>query len=194
MNISKDKLVTLQYTLTTVDDGEEIEKTEENRPFVFLCGNGLMLEDFESNLLGLSAGDKFSFELDPSQAYGEFTEEAIEDLDINIFRMEDGTIDNDVIKEGNWVPLITQDGQQIQALILSIEEETVKMDFNHPLAGETLRFEGMIQDVREPSAHELEEINQSLHGGGCGCDNEEGCCNSEKDGENKNDHECGCNC
>lgn len=177
MKIGKDAMVALQYELYGADNGDLIEKTKEEEPLVFIFGQGSMLEAFEAKVEGLSEGDSFDFKLKPEEAYGEFSEDAVQDLDINIFKREDGKIDTDVIKEGNIVPLMTQDGHQLQAVVMGVTEDKVKMDFNHPLAGETLHFKGTVQEVREATEAEL----SAIHSCGCGdsgcCEESEGSCN-----------------
>lgn len=188
MKIAKDAMVALQYELYGADSGELIEKTKEEEPLVFVFGQGTMLEAFETQVKDMEVGDTFDFKLKPEEAYGAFNEEAIQGLDIGIFKGEDGKIDTNIIKVGNVVPLMTQDGNRLQAVVLEVTDEKVKMDFNHPLAGETLHFKGIVEEVRKATEAEL----SAMHG--CGCGSGEGnCCGEEK--ENKEDCNgggCGC--
>lgn len=185
MKIAKDAMVALQYKLYGTDSEDLIEQTKEEEPLVFVFGQGMMLEAFEAQLKGLEVGAAFDFKLTPEEAYGVFNENAIQDLDINIFKGQDGQIDKNIIKEGNMVPLMTRDGQRLQAMVLGITADKVKMDFNHPLAGETLHFKGTVEEVREATEAEL----SAMHG--CGCDSsKENCC--EEDKGNCNSGGCGC--
>lgn len=186
MKIAKDAMVALQYELYGTDNGELLEKTKEEEPLVFVFGQGMMLEAFEAQLVGLEVGDDFDFKLKPEEAYGDFNEQAIQDLDIAIFKGEDGKVNTEIIKVGNIVPLMTQDGRRLQAVILEITEEKVKLDFNHPLAGETLHFKGKVEEVREATEAEL----SAMHGCGCG-GHEDDCC-EDKHQENCNGGGCGC--
>lgn len=190
MKIAKDAMVALQYELYGADNGDLIEKTKDEDPLVFLFGQGMMLEAFEAQLLGLQDGDTFDFKLKPEEAYGEFNEQAVQDLDINIFKGEDGTVDTNIIKEGNVVPLMTQDGQRLQAVVMAVTEDKVKMDFNHPLAGETLHFKGTVEEVREATEAEL----SAMHGCGCEGGGDGDCCGGEhhEDKGNCNGGGCGC--
>jgi FKBP-type peptidyl-prolyl cis-trans isomerase SlyD len=72
--------------------------------------------------------------------------------------------------------------------VLEISDESVKMDFNHPLAGEDLYFSGKVVEVREASE---EEINKMLHGG-CGCGS--GGCGSGCDDNSCSTDDSGCGC
>lgn len=190
MKIQDNAMVSLQYELYSADNAELIEKTKEEEPLVFLFGKGMMLAAFEKNLEGLKAGDSFDFKLMPQDAYGEASDEAIQELDKNIFKGQDGKIDEEVLKIGNVVPLMTKDGQRFQAVVLGVENEIVTLDFNHPLAGETLHFKGSIVEVREATEAEL----SAMLGGGCGCGNND--CEDKGEGNGnccgEEDHNCGC--
>lgn len=165
MTISKDKVVSVIYELKTDPAGEIIEKAVTETPLTFLCGAGQMLEKFESNLMGLKVGDSFDFKLDTEDAYGEASEEAVIDLPKNIFEVN-GEIDEEVISEGNVVPMQDSSGRRMNGIVLEVSENTVKMDFNHPLAGDDLYFKGEVIEVRDASEEELKEAYEPH--GGCG--------------------------
>lgn len=197
MKIQENKMVTLQYELLSGDNGELIEKTSEENPLVFIHGMGMMLPAFEANLSEKKAGDTFDFILSPEEAYGEPQEEAMQDLDINIFRMADGNIDENMLKVGNVIPLMTQDGQRLQATVKELKEEVVTMDFNHPLAGQSLHFKGTVTEVKEPSEEEISAMfgGDSCCGeehGGCGCGSGEGHKHKGNCDDDDN-HSCCCN-
>jgi len=167
MNISKDKVVSVTYELKTEPQGEVIEKAVKETPLTFLCGAGQMLEKFEENLAGLNLGDSFDFKLTASEAYGEASEEAVIDLPKNIFEV-DGKVDTEVIKEGNVVPMQDSSGRRMNGIVLEVAEETIKMDFNHPLAGDDLYFKGEVIEVREATEEEVKQANGGCSEGECG--------------------------
>jgi len=178
MKISENKYVTLTYDLN-VGEGEERELMEQataERPLEFIYGTNSMLEAFEKQIEGLSEGDTFSFRLTPDDAYGDYDEEKVLDLPKTIFEI-DGKIDENVLFEGNTVPMMDSSGNRLSGSVVSIGEETVTMDFNHPLAGELMHFEGTVKGIRDASA---EEIAALFSGGGCGCGSG-GCGDGEKD-------------
>ncbi len=156
MTITKDKVVTLTYQLRVDNkEGDVIETVEKEKPFVFLYGAGLMLPKFEENLNGLKAGDDFEFILKCEDAYGLATEEAVMDLPKNIFEVE-GKIEDGLLAEGNVIPMQNQEGHKFNGVIVEVGEETVKMDFNHPLAGDDLHFKGNIIEIRDASKEEID--------------------------------------
>ena len=174
-------MVSLTYDLHYDDvNGEMIEQATSENPLSFVFGAGLMLPKFESYLEGLEVNNPFEISLKDVDAYGELDENAIVDLPKNIFFI-DGKFDEEMIAVGNSVPMMSTSGQRLNGMVLDITEESVKMDFNHPLAGEDLFFKGEIVEVREATDDELAALVSGGCGcgsGGCGCDDgcdDEGC-------------------
>jgi len=188
LEISKHSMVTLTYDLRIDDDqGEVIEQATTDRPLQFLYGAGTMLPKFESHLAGLKEGEPFEIRLSKNDAYGDVNEDAIVELPKNVF-LVDGKFDDELIAVGNSVPMMSSNGQRLNGLVLEINDEAVKMDFNHPLAGEDLYFAGKVVEVREPSEEELAQV---LSGGGCGCGSG-GCSDDGCGSDHDHNHGCGC--
>jgi FKBP-type peptidyl-prolyl cis-trans isomerase SlyD len=127
-----------------------------------MSGVGQMIPDFENNVVGLNAGDTFSFGIAAIDAYGERTDEAIIDLDQEMFK-KDGELMEEVAL-GNVIPLQDQEGRMVPATILAINETTVTVDVNHPLAGQDLHFTGEVLEVREATGEEISHGH--VHGPG----------------------------
>jgi FKBP-type peptidyl-prolyl cis-trans isomerase SlyD len=92
--------------------------------------------------------------------------------------------------------MMSTSGQRLNGLVMEITDDIVKMDFNHPLAGENLFFKGEILEVREATD---EEIAATLGGGGCGCGSGgcgDGGCGDEEcaDGSCGSESKGGCGC
>ena len=194
MTIAKDKMVSVTYELKLDGkDGDVFEKAAKESPLVFLYGSGMMLPAFESGLSGKNPGEAFEISITAADAYGEVNEEAIVDLPKNIF-MVDGKIDEQLISPGNSVPMMSTSGQRMDGLVVSVDENTVQMDFNHPLAGEDLLFTGEILDVRDATSEELNAAYSSGCGCGSGCGDggcDSGGCESDSCGDQKSSG-CGC--
>mgnify|MGYP001002774812 CR=1 FL=1 len=193
MKISTNKSVAVTYDLN-VGEGEErelMEKATVEAPLKFIYGTGSMLPAFEKALMGLAVGDKFSFSLSPEDAYGEYNEDHVLDLPKDIFLVE-GKFDAETIQEGNTVPMMDSNGNRMNGSVLEVKEDIVVMDFNHPLAGETLHFSGDVIDIHEATAEEIAALTAGA--GGCGCgdsgcgDGGCGCGDGEEEGG------CGCGC
>ncbi len=156
MNVGENKVVSITYLLRENDaNGELIQEVNEERPFVYLFGQGGLLPAFKSNLEGLEDGDIFDFKLSKEDAYGAPSDENIIDLPKKIFEV-DGKVDESLLKVGETVPMEDQEGMPLVGIIAELGDEVVKMDFNHPLAGMDLHFCGKVLEVREPSPEELE--------------------------------------
>jgi len=165
MTIEEKKVVALSYTL--VVDGQVKDQTSNEKPLEFIFGMGYLLPKFEANVKGKSAGDKFSFTLNPEEGYGVFDPEAVVDLPKNIFEV-DGVLQEGLLTIGNSIPMMTHNGGVVTGKVIAVSDDSVKMDFNHELADKVLNFSGEIVSVREATEKELSE---GLHGERCsqGC-------------------------
>ncbi len=164
MIIEKNSVVSLTYELRSPDaNGEVVEISDKNHPLVFLFGTGGMLESFERHLAGLKKGDEFHFTLESHEAYGDIEADAVVDLPIENF-MVDGKLPEDVLTPGKVLTMQDQDGYPLRGVVKSRSLETVKMDFNHPMAGKNLNFKGNILEIRKASAEELSHGH--VHGPG----------------------------
>lgn len=164
MQITKNTVVSLSYVLKRDNaNGEIIEETKAGDPLVFLYGNGQMLPKFEDHLSTLKTGDAFEFTLTSADAYGEMDQDAVIDLEKSVF-MIDGKTDDELLAIGNVIPMRDDQGHMLQGTVVSVNEETVRMDFNHPMAGNILHFTGKVIDVRDASAEELSHGH--AHGAG----------------------------
>lgn len=169
MKIERNTFVSLTYQLRLNGaDGELIEETGNENPLEFVFGAGRMLEMFEQKLEGLGAGDAFNFELKADEAYGDINDDAIVELPKNIFEVN-GSIDEEMLSVGNTVPMQDAHGNRLNGIVLGVTDELVKMDFNHPLAGDDLFFSGSVIAVREATEDELmDACGSGCSSGGCG--------------------------
>lgn len=184
MKISANKFVAVTYDLY-VGEGEErelMEKATREVPLKFIYGTGSMIQAFEDALMGLESGAAFDFTITPENAYGEYNEDYVLDLPKNIFEV-DGKFDSEMIQEGNTVPMMDSNGNRMNGSVLEVRDDVVVMDFNHPLAGETLHFKGEVIDVHEPTAEEIAAMTAPAGGCGCGCDSCGGGCGDHEHGD-----------
>ncbi|MFR9649616.1 MAG: peptidylprolyl isomerase [Rikenellaceae bacterium] len=171
MKVENNKMVAVDYTLTV--DGQIADQSQEGAPLQFVCGTGMLLPKFEAAIMGLGAGESTSFTLEAADGYGEIAAEAIVDLPKSIF-MVDGVVAEDVLQLGNVVPMADSEGNRMMGVIREISEESVKMDFNHPMAGKTLNFEVKVVSVREVTPEDLAPKGGCSCGGDCSDSNCEG--------------------
>ena len=190
MENTPNKYIAVAYELYTVNDGksELVEKASAEEPFQFLSGFGTTIEAFENNIVNLEEGAEFDFTLTKDEAYGDYYDERVLDLEKSIFTIN-GHFDNDNIYIGAIVPLQNADGNRFPGKVLEITEDHVKMDLNAPLAGKDLNFKGSVVSSREATNDEIQAMinRMSGEGCGCGCDDCEGGC-----GDHQHDEDCGC--
>jgi FKBP-type peptidyl-prolyl cis-trans isomerase SlyD len=151
MTIEPQHVVSLTYDLYVDQDGTEVlqESATEEQPLTFLFGAGQMLPKFEENLSALSTGDAYEFRLAAGDAYGEYDEEAVANLPKEMFQGAE------IPEIGSILPLQDNNGNRFQAQVVSVAEDAVIVDLNHPMAGQELHFKGNILNVRPATEEEL---------------------------------------
>jgi len=186
MKVEKNVVVSLSYTLKNeAANGDVIEICDASKPLEFVCLTGSMLPQFEQNILGLEQGSSFEFTLSPEDAYGIQNPQALVTVKKDIFII-DGVLREDLLVIGNVLPMRNEAGNAMNGIIKEIDDESgdVIIDFNHPLAGQTLYFTGKIESLRAATE---DEVAHGLAKGGCG-----GNCGCSDSGGGCNDGDCGC--
>ncbi|MBX2953962.1 MAG: peptidylprolyl isomerase [Leadbetterella sp.] len=167
MKISDGKVVSTSYTLYTLspdDEFELVEEVGEEEPMLYLAGHSGLPPQFEENLNGLSAEDTYNFEIAPEDAFGEYYDDNVVDFSVEMFKIEDGKVPAGFLEPGNPIPFTNDDGARIQGRVKEVIDDKVVIDFNHPLAGKKLKFEGKIISVRDASPEEMDHGH--VHGPG----------------------------
>ena len=141
-------IVTLDYKL--IVEEEMLESTEDGEPIEFIQGIGQVIPGLENAIYGMKVGDQKTVEIPPEEAYGEYDPESTQEAKKDEFSEE---VPLDV---GTFMDLEDDEGDMLSDQIVAAEEETVTLDFNHPLAGKTLTFEITLTDLRSPSEEELD--------------------------------------
>ena len=197
MNKAPNKFMSVVYQLYTVADGEKTlqEETGAERPFEFITGFGIALDAFEQQVMNLEKGATFDFMLEPSQAFGEYVPEGVHKLDREVFSIN-GHFDHENIYPDAVITLTDTEEHQFMAKVVKIEEDGVTVDTNHPLAGKTLNFTGVINENRDATEEEIQHLIKHLTGGcsGCGHHHGDGCegCGDGCGHEHHHDEGCGC--
>lgn len=156
MTIEDYRIVTVSYEVReNGPEGPLLERMDVNYPFKFMFGVGQMLPGWERQLFGKKAGTGFAFLLPPEMAYGLPRTDQVIDMPIHLFYNDADQIAPELLQEGQFITLTDADGKAMNGKILSWNEQTVKVDMNHALAGKTLFFSGAVLDVREATPDEL---------------------------------------
>lgn len=195
MIAEKDNVISIVYELRSGSkEGEIVESLNPDNPLTFLFGTGGLLPKFEENLNGLSMGDNFEFLLRSEDAYGPVVENAIVHVPKSVFEI-DGKIDESLMKIGNTVPMMDAEGRRLNGKVIAVEGDAVKMDFNHPMAGNDLHFKGQVTDIRNATEEELAHGHTHGNGQGCGCGtSSESCDDTSCDVPGDQSSGCGCGC
>lgn len=184
MEISDKKVVKIHYK-GTLSDGSVFDSSEGKEPLEFVYGMGLIIPGLEKGLEGLKKGDTKKVEVKSEDAYGPVMDEAKQEVPKSQFPPE--------IELQVGMQLAAQGPQGVIPVTVSeIKDESVLVDFNHPLAGKDLTFEVTVDDIRDATEEELSHGHSHAKG-------EEGCCgggncSTEKEGDDKKEGCCGGNC
>lgn len=136
--------VRLQFSLR-LEDGTEVDGTGEGEPMEFVLGDGSMAAGLEMALLGMQSGDHETVVIGPDlSGFGSRSDDAVQDLPRSDFP------DDMDLEPGLIVAFETPTGDEVPGAIRAVNEQTVTVDLNHPLAGHELTFEVEIQDVQRP--------------------------------------------
>ncbi len=149
MTIQNDAVVTLAYSVK-LNNGQVIDEAANEDPMQYLHGYENIIPGLEAALTGLQAGAKLQVVVAPEDAYGERIDDAEEWFEREEFpadiELEPGMVFQVEDEDGNFAPIF----------IKEVQEDSVLVDFNHPLAGETLHFDVAVLGVRPATEHELE--------------------------------------
>lgn len=177
------KFVAYSYKLYDDANGNLLFEARKKSPDMMVYGvSHEIVPGLAEVMRGLGKGDKFSITLPPAAAFGDRNPEYLLELDPEIF-MRDGELAEEV-KVGAILPMMTAEGYRVEGTVKEIGDK-IRMDFNHPFAGLTVRYEGEVEEVRDATPDELQPRQGC--GGGCGgCGGGCGDCGSEGDAA------CGC--
>ena len=155
-SVQKDMVVSMEYTLHV--DNEEIDSSKGQAPLQFLAGHGNIISGLEREMIGMKVGDSKDVVIAPADGYGEFDEEAYLDVPLDQFPGDMS------VEEGLELTVKDESGQARYARVDNVAENTARLNFNHPLAGDELHFNVKVVGLREPTQEELEHGH--VHDGG----------------------------
>lgn len=183
--VAPGKFVAYSYKLYDEADGRLLFEAPQDRPDVMVFGvSNDVVPGLATAMEGLGVDDRFEVTLPPAAGFGERYPENVVELERDIF-VRDGKLAPGV-EVGAELPMMTQDGMMVKGKVLEITDSMVKMDFNHPFAGLTVRFDGKIEEVREATPEEIHPAS----GCGCGCHS----CGDDCSCSGEDSDSCGCGC
>ena len=169
MAIEANQIVSIEYE---VRDGETVvDSNVGGAPLVFMFGKGQIIPGLENGIVNMAIGEKADILVKPADAYGELNAEAQQEVPKDQFAGIELNVGMTLYGQG-------EDGGTVQVTVKEIKDETVVIDFNHPLAGKDLMFTVTINNIREASAEEVmtgvpaenkPEEGEHCGSGSCGC-------------------------
>lgn len=169
MKIEKNTVASIAYKIhIDSTNGELIEFADERNPRSMIFGIDQIMPGFEKHLMGRGENTEFDFRLTPDEAFGDYKNDLILDVTKNAFRV-DGKIREDLLYINNEISMMDNQGNPVKGKVLEVGDETVKMDFNHPLAGKSLFISGKIMNVHPVTQEDLQPESDGCCGGSCGC-------------------------
>ncbi|PLY04581.1 MAG: peptidylprolyl isomerase [Arcobacter sp.] len=175
------KVIGIEYNLKDANTGEQLDSNVGQAPLEFISGKGQIIPGLESKLIEMAENESADVMVEPAEAYGEFSEEAMQTLPREQFAGIELT-------EGMTLYGTGEQGETVQVNVKTFTDDEVTIDYNHPMAGKTLMFSVTILSLRDATEEEIQTGvvgGMAAMGGGCcgggGHDNasEGGCCSSE---------------
>ena len=156
MEISKDRVVSIDYTLTG-EQGQVLDSSDGREPLAYLHGAGNIIPGLETALEGKNEGEQVKVTIVPAQGYGEHDPKLVQVVPRKAFTGAP-TITPGMQFQGN-----TNQGPRI-ITVTKVEGDDITIDANHPLAGQTLNFDVKVVGIRDATAEELSHGH--VHGAG----------------------------
>lgn len=168
LSIAPDTVVTLSYELFD-EHGETVERATPEEPLTYLHGYAQILPGLERALAGLQPGDRREISVEPEDAFGEHDDEGVFEVDRADFP------NPEAVQLGDEFVAQSPDGDEIAMRVVEILPDGFRVDTNHPLAGQTVRFQVEVRGVRVANDDEIAEAQAELEerakhdDEGCGC-------------------------
>lgn len=148
MQVAANKVVAIHYTLTN-SEGQVLDSSQGGNPLFYLHGHNNIIPGLEKQLESCSVGDDFEVVVEPAEGYGERDDNLKQEVPREAFQ----GVDN--IEPGMQFQTEGPGGAMV-VTVVELNETTVTIDANHPLAGVTLNFKGNVESVRDAREEEVE--------------------------------------
>jgi FKBP-type peptidyl-prolyl cis-trans isomerase SlyD len=156
MQVEEKKVVGIHYKLTD-DDGKVLDSSENADPLMFIFGIGMLIPGLEKALEGKAKGDQLNVAIKPADAYGERDDALTQSVPKSQFD------EPEKLQVGMQFQVETEQGVLV-VTVTEVNDQDVKIDGNHPLAGMNLNFDVTVEEVRDATAEELDHGH--VHGPG----------------------------
>jgi FKBP-type peptidyl-prolyl cis-trans isomerase SlyD len=181
--IAPDTVVTLAYVLFDAR-GEAVDRAGKGEPLTYVHGYAQIVPGLEKRIAGLRAGERRTFTLEAEEAFGERDEDAVFTID------REDIPQAERVSVGDEIAAEAPDGDTITMRVLEVRDDGVLVDANHPLAGQSVRFEVEVRAVRPASEAEIAEAQADLEDRiAHGDDDEDACACGHDHHDHDHDHD-----
>lgn len=151
-------VVGIEYAVR-LSDGTMVDQAGAGDPLEYLHGADNLIPGLEKALTGMAIGEKKHVVIPPGEAYGEYNEDDIEEVERSLFPP------NLDLEVGAVLSLRDGAGNVFEAQVIELHDDSVTLDFNHPLAGEELHFDVTVVSLRDATPEELAHGHAHSTGG-----------------------------
>lgn len=168
------KVIGIEYSLKDATTSEQLDTNVGQAPLEFVSGKGQIIPGLENKVINMAINEEADVVVQPSEAYGEYNDKAIQKLPKEQFAGIELT-------EGMTLYGTGEQGETVQVLVKEFSDSEVTIDYNHPMAGRTLMFSVVVKSSRDATAEEIQSgvVGGAAAGscgteggsghGGCGC-------------------------
>lgn len=150
------KFVKIHYT-GTLDDGTKFDASRDHGAALeFKCMSGAVIPGFDKAVIDMVPGEKKTVHIEPEDAYGNVREDLIQTVPLTLVDDMD-----QLPPVGEYVVVKATTGEDLQAKILDISDDSITLDINHPLAGQALNFEIELLGVTDPDEESETEESET---------------------------------
>jgi FKBP-type peptidyl-prolyl cis-trans isomerase 2 len=140
--VKENNTVKVNYT-GKLSDGQVFDSSEGKAPLEFTLGKGELIPGFEKGLIDMKLNEKKTITISKEEAYGEINNDLIQEVKKSEIPQE---IELEI---GMELVSKSQDGKEMNLLVVEIKEETIIIDGNHPLAGKDLIFDLEVVEIKD---------------------------------------------
>ena len=162
------KVVSIEYTLKDANTNEQLDTNVGGAPLEYISGMQQIIPGLEKELENLSKGDKVDVLVKSEDAYGEYSDEAVQSVPKEQFAGIE-------LETGMTLYGTGENGDTVQVVVKELKDDNVVVDYNHPMAGKSLMFNVTILDLRDATDEEIQVgvVGGMAATGGCGCGDED---------------------
>jgi FKBP-type peptidyl-prolyl cis-trans isomerase SlyD len=167
MKIDNNKVATIYYQAFDLDSGELLDSNYNTEPIEFIMGKGHIVSGLEEGVSGMSVGESKEIVVQSANAYGAYRAELVKEMPIDHFEGIE-------LQNGMTLVSINDDNKREYVKVAGFDQETVSIDYNHPMSGKDISFKVEVIDIRNATQEELETgvVYKEKHScgcSGCGC-------------------------